>query len=162
MASNGKNSFRIRVFNGEWQKSIRCNLILKSLFLAAFVCMISTADAATEKTQPQFSNATNLKQTSSGKATPCMPPQTSRMDKNTSDVIADDTGTQRNAGNTSLSYAMALSMALGLRSVAGPVHHTSNMGSLKTPAGASPPKLDRYALPAQGIKTCPGRVSMNY
>lgn len=118
---NGKNSCHVYVHQGEWQKSIRCHILLKTLLFVAIFLIPAQTWAADKDLQPNAASAA-LIEPSSGKALPCMPPQTSRMD-GCSNAQKAVTGTQRNAGNPSLSHAMALSMALGLRSVAGPVNH---------------------------------------
>jgi hypothetical protein len=120
MKHHGKNSCHVYVHKGDWLKNLRINIYLKYLLFAAIFIMPSQSWAS-DKAAQQGGEKAALIEPSSGKALLCTPPQTSRMD-GCSNAIANP-GTQRNAGKPSLSYAMALSMALGLRNVAGPVDH---------------------------------------
>lgn len=149
---NGKNSCRIHMHKGEWQRKIRCNIVMNSIAMLLLIVIPISANAAEQSS-------------SSGKNNPCLPPQhLSAMDTR-SDTPKVSSGTQRNAGNPSLSYAMALSMALGLRSVAGPVQHSKANTVAKTgnngiPVATQMPKADRYALSSRSEKQCLDRISM--
>jgi len=104
---------RIVSNNLGWQKSIKCTIILKSLLLTVVMTSsIALADTAIP------ARPAALQQASSGTASPCQPPQIQHADKR---VVYRS---QRPAGNPSLTPAMALSIALGLRTATGPMLHS--------------------------------------
>ncbi len=158
-----KHPARIVSSNHDWQKSIRCTIILKSLLIAAMVFAAPMSYAAEKSPAQLSSKTTSVKHSSPGKILPCVPPQTSRMEKSSDAKIANRV--QRNAGDPTLSYAMALSIALGLHTVAGPVvksekaaARTANISG--SSVGAKIPVAKRFTLSAGNGKNCPDRVSM--
>lgn len=160
-----KHPSRMIVNNEGWQKSIRCRIILKTLIvIAALAVPLQSAKAndADRKNTPD--KTAFLKHSSPGKVLPCVPPQISRMEK-PSDTPKNSARAQRNAGNPSLSYAVALSMALGLRSVAGPVVQSNNVAAQAgeqhgQTALSNTAKPDRIALAPVEAVQCSGKLSM--
>jgi hypothetical protein len=151
--------------HGGWQKPMRRALILLSVTAAALVVAAPAVQSAQEPAPvPPQSPLYLVKHSSTGKTSPCVPPKASRMEKRES-AQGVATRIQRNAGTPSLFYAMALSMALGVRSVAGPVEPTKQrVGKTAerngTSAGTRNRGSDRYALSVDRAVQCPGRVSM--
>lgn len=150
--------------HGGWQKPVRRALLLVTVTVAAMVLAAPEVRSSEKSFAPLKSLNNSVKLTSPGNSPPCVPPQASRMDTR-SDTQKAAARVQRNAGDPSLSYAMVLSMALGLRSVAGPVENTRVPVANKTEshglsAGASLDRPNRYALSGGRSEQCPGRVSM--
>jgi hypothetical protein len=111
MSFHEKHPSRIVSSNLGWQKAIKCTILLKSV--VAILVMASVGAVAAD-----HSPSSQVKQASSGATVPCQPPQTQHADASKVKVAARS---QRNVGNPSLTPAMALSIALGLRTATGPM-----------------------------------------
>ncbi len=123
---------RIVAHNHDWERAIRCTIILKSLLLAVLVLAFAAAPVYSAETKSiPLKSSVQSKSSSTGKGSPCAPPQNTRMEK--SDSIAGPAHRlQRNAVSPpAMSHAMALSIALGLRNATGPV-----VKSVKAPGKA--------------------------
>lgn len=157
---------RLLAHNEGWEKSIRCNIILKSLVLAALALamMAAPSHSAELKTIPLKSSVIS-KQASTGNGSSGAPPQIIRPEKR-DDIAQPASRLQRNAvSSPPISYAMALSIALGLRNATGPVmksHKARDKGGSISKTSGETRNIAKGRTLAACAKSaqCPEQVSM--